>query len=481
VSAAPPSPNQPSLLRLAWPLIVSFTARALLTSIDVPYASRLGDAAVAAIGLVFPLEFTFIACWVGTSASLTSHLSRAFGERHEARIAQLLAATRRLVVGLCAAFVTLAAALWAGADRLGLEPEVAASLAVYGPTLLVGAASCGFWSILPDSLVKAHYDTKTTMVAGLLSGGLNFGLNTLFLFVFGWGIFGIGLATGLGRLGGLVFALWRARALERRRRATWAAERAPQGRAPAGQVDLERGANALTDDGHYARPYAALLFLAVPSSLTFALMATEGLVVNYVLAGFADATAAIAGFAIYHRASLLLTMPIAAIGVATLPFVARSSGEGRPGDVARGLRQAHGFGVAYVLLLVAPVCLLFAEDLAGFLGTRPETVALAAFAVRWATPLAVLAAIPFMIARPAFEGLRRGGPPLVMAALRYVVLSLPLALAGATLAADWGYAPFAGLLLGLIGGSGVVSIAFSAWLVRVVRGLRAEAGPKESP
>ena len=39
-----------SLFSLAWPLMISFTFRALLTSIDLPYASLVGDSAMAAIG-----------------------------------------------------------------------------------------------------------------------------------------------------------------------------------------------------------------------------------------------------------------------------------------------------------------------------------------------------------------------------------------------------------------------------------------------
>ncbi|NIL99694.1 MAG: hypothetical protein GTN89_01760, partial [Acidobacteria bacterium] len=76
----------PSVLRMAAPLVVSFWMRAAVTFVDTIYASLLGDAAVAAIGLAVPLEFLMIAVWVGLSTGLTSGLSRAMGERQGAKI-----------------------------------------------------------------------------------------------------------------------------------------------------------------------------------------------------------------------------------------------------------------------------------------------------------------------------------------------------------------------------------------------------------
>ena len=67
----------PSVLRMAAPLVVSFWMRAAVTLVDTVFASRVGDAAVAAIGLTVPFEFVMIAVWVGLSTGLTSGLSRA--------------------------------------------------------------------------------------------------------------------------------------------------------------------------------------------------------------------------------------------------------------------------------------------------------------------------------------------------------------------------------------------------------------------
>lgn len=449
----PPSVRPPAtLLVLAAPLMVSFTVRSLLTAVDLPYGALVGDAAVAAMGLAFPLEYAFLAAWVGLSSAMTSHVSRAMGERDEARLALIVRATTRLVVSAAAVFLLFSLGIYVAADHLGLAPAVAENFRIYAAVIVAGAAIVGFWSVIPDSIVKAHHDTRSTMVAGLLSGGLNVVLNTLFLFVFDWGILGIAMATNLGRVAGLVYALGRARRLEDERRRTWAAQPAP---APVPT------AHPLT------RPSRGLLLLAVPSSLGFVLVGVEGLVANIVLTRFADVTASLAAFAIYHRASLVLLMPVVGTSVAVVPFVARAVGEGRLDDVRRGLGQAFGFAFAYAAALV-PLCWLLGGPLARVLGDAPETERLAGFAISFAAPLAVLASGPFVLSRSAFEGLQRGGPGLLMAVVRYLCLSAPLGYAGATLAVGAGHAPLHGLLAGIVVGTALSSAGFAAWSWRAL-------------
>src|SRR5207245_2795872 len=107
---------------------------------------------------------------------------------------------------------------WAPHSHL---PEHLASLfGLYVGVLVSGSALSSFWSIIPDSIVKAHHDTRSTMWAGIWSNMINVGLNTLFLFVFHWGIFGIAFSTVVGRLGGLIYALRKAAGHEASRKAS---------------------------------------------------------------------------------------------------------------------------------------------------------------------------------------------------------------------------------------------------------------------
>src|SRR3989442_8442098 len=277
--AAPSHPG-PSILRLSAPLVLSFGMRSLFTFVDIAFASTLGDAAIAAVGgLSFPYEILMIACWVGVSTGLTSNLSQAMGKRQGARIEQILSASRTIVLLLVPLFSAIAVYIYFGAYHMGLDPRLARQFSIYGSVLIGGSAFTAFWSIIPDSIVKPHHDTRSTMWARIWSNLINVGLNTLILFVFHLGLFGIAFSTVLGRFGGLVYALRKAARHEAARQASG--------------LDTDP-----TLDPH---PMRSLMSLAVPSSMTYGLMAVETGLVNWLLARQPDATESIAAYGIYSR------------------------------------------------------------------------------------------------------------------------------------------------------------------------------------
>ena len=441
---APSAFAQSGVLRLAAPLVVSFWMRSLFALVDTVYAATLGDAEVAAVGLTVPLEFLMIACWVGVSNGLTSTLARAMGARDEAAIDRLLASSRRIVGALVPCFMLIGASVWLFASRLGLDPEVARLFAIYGSVLVAGSAISSFWSIIPDSIVKAHHDTRSTMWAGIWSNMINVTLNTIFVFVFHWGVLGIALSTVLGRFGGLVYALRRAAALEAARRS-------------AASPPSTAGSSTVAP-----RPYGAILMLAVPAAATYALMAMESSLVNSILATLDHATEAIAAYSIYFRVMLLCVMPIIATSVAMLPFVARRFGENDLPGIRRGLRDAMFAAAAYCVFIVAPVMLLAGKWIAGALAESEVTSRFTAVAL-WACPVACLAATPFFLARPVFEGMQRARPGLIAAILRYVILTIPCAFGGARLAPLAGISSFMGMLAGLIVASSFGSALLLGW------------------
>jgi Na+-driven multidrug efflux pump len=430
-----------SILRMSAPLIVSFWMRAAVTLIDTVYASLIGDSAVAAIGLTVPLEFLMIAVWVGLSTGLTSGLARAMGERQGAKIEQLLASCWKLVTVVSPMFTLIGVSAWIGAPRMGLEPETARALQIYATVLIGGSAFTTFWSIIPDSLVKAHQDTRSTMWAGILTNLINLGLNTLFVFVFHWGIFGIALSTVLGRIGGLAYALARARLHESRRKQA--------GESPGEELD--------------PHPYRTILALAIPSSLTFTMIALETGLVNFLLSKAAHATQTIAAYSIYTRVTMFSMQPVIAISVAMLPYAARRAGAEDFAGVRRGLRDAMVVTAAYSVAVLAPAMLAISPWLAASLSESPITTTCATFAL-WLVPLACLTSAPFMLCRPVFEAMNRGRPGLLMAALRYIVLAAPLAWGGMQAAEHLGQQPLYGLIIGLLVASSAASAVFYLWL-----------------
>ncbi len=414
--------------------------RATFTFVDTAYAATLGDAAIAGIGLSVPFEFLLIAIWVGLSTGLTSALSRSMGAREGRKTAQYLRTSWVLALWITPVFSLCGALIWFVAPRFGLEESVYRGFQVYGTTLIVGSALTSFWSVIPDSIVKAHHDTRSTMWAGIWSNLINVVLNTVFLFVFHWGLFGIALSTVIGRVAGLAYAIVRARWHENRRKATG--------------LDNRPGLDET--------PYRTILALAIPSSLTFVLMAGEIAIVNALLAGMAYATEAIAAYSIYYRVTLFALNPVIAGGVALLPFAARRFGESDPAGARRGLREAGLASGLYAIALI-PLAYLTAPWIAGWLAEAPITREYTAFLLPF-VPLACLCSTPFLLCRPVFEAMNRGRPGLVVATLRFGILTMPVAWLGMWVAGQMSKPPLYGLAIGLLFVSGITSVVFYLWL-----------------
>ena len=100
-------------------------------------------------------------------------------------------------------------------------------------------------------------------------------------------------------------------------------------------------------EGH---PYRAILKLAIPSSITFGMIALETALVNFLLSLMQHATQTIAAYSIYHRVVMFSMQPIIATSVAMLPFAAKRIGGGDFGAVRKGLRQAMFSTAGYCIL-----------------------------------------------------------------------------------------------------------------------------------
>jgi Na+-driven multidrug efflux pump len=283
------------------------------------------------------------------------------------------------------------------------------------------------------------------MWAGIWSNVINVVLNTVFTFLFHWGIFGIALSTVIGRFGGLAYALRK-----------------------AARHEAERKARALPEvPGWDRRPYRALFVLAIPSALSYVLMASETGIVNWLLKGTEHGKEALAAYAIYYRVFQFVVMPAIAASVAMLPFAARHIGEKDLPAVRRGLRHAHVAAAIYAAF-AAPVMFLIAPPLARHLSESPVTLAYLIPALRVA-PVAALLATPYFLCRPVFEGMGRGRPGLMMSVLRYALLAAPAAAAGIALAPQLHVSQVFGLVVGLMAATAISSLVFIAWTRHALR------------
>jgi hypothetical protein len=297
------------------------------------------------------------------------------------------------------------------AENLSPDREVARQFAVYGSVLVGGSALTLFWSGLAgfdrqgprrhegDDVGRESGRTSSTSSSTRSSRSSSIG----------------------------------ACSESRSRRSSGASEVGLRASKAAAHEAARKAPDRPATPGRDPHPYRAIFALAIPSALSYVLMASETGVVNWLLKGIEHGKEALAAYAIYYRVFQFVVMPAIAASVAMLPFAARRSAsetsersrrvEGRPHG-RRRLRRAGG---------TRAVRSRAVDRAASFDRLRSRSAI--SFPALRVVPLASLLAIPFFLCRPVFEGMGRGRPGLSMSLLRYVVLAAPAGGLGAAFGA----------------------------------------------
>jgi putative MATE family efflux protein len=201
-----------AILILAIPMILEMMMESLFAVVDIFFVAKLGEHAIATVGLTESVVVLVYAVGFGISMAATALISRRFGEKQYSEAGS--AAFQLLIVG-GAISVILGVLGWIFAgDILGLmgaEPAVVASGVMYSRIIFAGNTAIMLLFLINGAFRgagQAHHAMRSLWIAN----GLNIFLDPLFIFGFGtwsgWGLEGAAVATTFGRSVGVVYQLY---------------------------------------------------------------------------------------------------------------------------------------------------------------------------------------------------------------------------------------------------------------------------------
>ncbi|PST46040.1 MATE family efflux transporter [Bifidobacterium callitrichos] len=191
------SPIRPLILRLCIPAVISNLVTTAYNLTDTYFIGQLGTSQSGAIGIAFSIMTILQALGFFFGNGSGNSMSRELGKRNNERASRLLAIgfTGAFLSGLLVAIICLST-LRPLVVALGSTATIAPYAVTYLTPILV-AAPCVCGSFALNGLLRYQGQSAFGMI-GLVCGALlNFLLAPLFIFVFGLGIFGAGLATGI--------------------------------------------------------------------------------------------------------------------------------------------------------------------------------------------------------------------------------------------------------------------------------------------
>lgn len=431
-----------SLFALSLPVILGMIVQVFYNITDMAFVGRLGVEALAAVTFSFPLFFIIMALanLVGNGATVL--IAQSLGAKDHRKASDV--ATHALLLSLIfAVVVTLAGLLSLRPlfSLMGAEQDVAALGTTYMLPLIIGSVFL-FLSGSFNALLSAEGNTRLPAIIRVASAFINLALDALFIFGFGWGIFGASLATVVAILfevlvySYLLFVRNRTHLALFRRGWRWGWSRV-----------------------------RSILRIGLPMSGAQLLMSLSWLFFNSLFARFGTAT--VAAYGLVGRLDSLVFMPMMGLSVGLVTLVGMFYGAKEYGLITRAMRAAITYSLAFSVIL-GLLLWLFPAILLRVLTNDAGVIAIAIPLVRIEVFAYPLMAVGFLLAR-TLQGLGSGLPTLIVTSVRLVIVAIPLAWLFVTL----GYGPRS-IIVAMIAAAAVSVVIAAIWTRKELCRIRPE-------
>lgn len=315
------------LASMAWPLMLSMLVQACYNMVDSLYVSRLGESAVTAMGLAFPVQNMQIGFASGIAVGVNALLSKSLGENNRDRASK--AAGTGILLVLIAAALFLLFGIFGARPFFEMQSDVKDTIdggAAY--VAICSIFSLGiFVEILGERLLQASGKTIFTLYTQGTGAVINILLDPVF--IFGWGpipamgIAGAGVATVIGQWIAAIMAVF---------------------------FNLKCNHDvtfSLKNIRFHKYTTGPILAVGIPSTLMMAIGSVMNFGMNMIFQSFRETATAV--FGLYYKIQSLFFMPVFGINNATISIVAFNYGARKPERIKKALKLTIGAILCFMI------------------------------------------------------------------------------------------------------------------------------------
>jgi len=407
------------LFTMSLPMMLSMLVQALYNVVDSFFVAKIGQDALNAVGMAFPVQNLMISVAVGTGVGVNALLSRNLGEKNFEEANKAAGNGIFLALMSCLAFsvfgpLSARAFFLAQTDILGIVEQ--------GSTYLTICTGCSFGifiSIIFERLLQSTGKTAFTMATQGVGSVANIVLDPLF-------IFGNGLVwEGGGPIGELcsTYGLGLGAA-----GAAWA--------TVAGQVlggflsvimNLKFNNKDLTFSLHYLKPQGRVIrniySVGVPSIILSSIGSVMVFGMNKILIAFTDAATAV--FSVYFKLQSFIFMPVFGLNNGMVPIIAYNYGAQNRERILKTVKLAVTAAMCIMLcgLAIFQFC---SPQLLGLFEASEEMLSIGVPALKTISFSFVFAGY-CIVCGSVFQALGHGVLSMVNSIVRQLVVLLPAA------------------------------------------------------
>ncbi|MBQ7989716.1 MAG: MATE family efflux transporter [Oscillospiraceae bacterium] len=340
-----------AILRFFFPMLATGMLQQFYTFADTAIVGRgLGDNALAAVGNMGSLCFLIIGFSMGLANGFSVLVAQNYGEKNFPSLRRTLRAMVHLAV-IITAILTIISTVFLHKVLILLQTDesIISDSLVYGHILFGGLCATIFYNT-GAGILRSLGDSKTPLKAIIISSVLNIVLDSLLIFVFRTGVWGVAASTIFSQVISGMVCLFKLR-----------------------EIDFLRSED--TDTPPTASLYAKLMKNGVPMALMNSITAVGCMAVQYYVNGLG-----VAFTSAYSACSKYINMfmqPAATAGISMSAYTGQNYGARRFDRISEGLKVCLGIALVSYLLL-GSIMVIFPHQLASLLLTGEEQISYAA-------------------------------------------------------------------------------------------------------
>ena len=396
-------PVFPLLMSMAIPPMISMLIQSLYNIVDSMFVAKIGEDALTAVSLAFPVQTLIVACSVGIGVGVNSYISRSLGREDQEGADSAVAHGLLMAAFVAVLFIIAGQFLLEPFFRLfSDDPAILADAITYTNICLTFCAG-SFIHICIEKVFQSTGSMIFPMLLQALGAITNIILDPIMIFgLFGFpamGVKGAAVATVIGQHTAmlaslLVFLLGKF----------------------AVRLDLR--------NFHFSwKMIRDIASIAIPNSCMNALGSVLVMGLNSILIGFSNT--AVSLFGIYFKLQTFVFMPASGLTQGAMPIMGFSYGAGN----GKRLQHTLSISLRVCFVIMAVGCVLFMaapEWLLGLFDASEEMLAIGVPALRIISVSFLPATIGFILPT-MFQSMGQGGYSLIVFLLRQLVITLPAA------------------------------------------------------
>lgn len=394
------------IFNMSLPIMFSMLVMALYNVVDSIFVGKIGEKALTAVSLAFPIQNLMISFGIGTSVGVNALLSMRLGQKNQEDV------NKAAMNGIFLALVTWAVFVVAGTAVTGgyLRSQTADEQIIkYAEDYLSVILVLGFGSFLgcmSDRLLQSTGRTFLSMISQICGAVFNIVFDPLLIFGIGpfpeMGIKGAALATVAGQIFGIFVSL----SLNVKK-----------------NHDIQFKLKNIIPDG---RIIAQIYKVAIPAILMSSIMSVVTYFLNLILSSVPNGgDTAIAVYGVYFKLNSFIFMPVFGLNSGIIPIIAYNYGAQHHRRITNTIRAA----LCIALCIMSFGVVLF-ESIPGYLfdlfSASDEMRRMGSVALRLIAPSFLGAALAITMSS-VFQAFGSAVYSMIVSFARQIVVFLPAA------------------------------------------------------